>query len=661
MSDIIKEMKQLICELNNASKAYYGGNSEIMPNAIWDAKLNELEALELKYGIVLPCSPTHNVSHEVIVGEKESHEFPALSLPKSKNVDDILKWTQGKAVDLSWKLDGMTLVVTWDNGKLTKVVTRGDGEIGSNITHLVDAIGNIPKTISYEGHLVVRGEAVISYDDFDNINIECNNAYENPRNLVAGSLNPLTQVDVIMNRHINWIPFTLVHLDETIVSWKDRMLFLQSLGFDVVDFEFIGDTNCLKNVISNWSNNVENSIYPVDGLVVVYDDTNYASGGTLTGHHDTRGGFAFKWADEESETELVDIEWSVSIHSINPVAIFKPVRLEGTTVQRASLCNISECERLGIGGIGTKLTVIKANKIIPKVIKAVGVGEFVIPKTCPICKHNTYVNISSSGAKILVCENQDCAAKTISMMTRFVSKHGFNITGLSDKKLMDLVNKNLISNVIDIFELLSNSDAVRSVLCDSDGWGDKSIENLLESVSSAKSVKSENLLYALCIPMCGRDIAKKLTKKYTLSDIISKAIFDANNDTTTVIDGIDGIGDVKGQSFINWFKSSSNVDLINKLVSICNVIDTNVKENTNDSKLTNLTFVITGKLNHYSSRDVLKSLIEDNGGKVSGSVSANTDYLINNDIESNSSKNKKAKELGVTIISEDDFIDKFCL
>lgn len=659
MNDMTAKMKTLIEELNAASKAYYGGSGELIPDAVWNAKLDELEALEKESGIILPDSPTHNVSHEIIVGEKENHEFPALSLPKSKLVEDVIKWAIDKELDLSWKLDGMTLVVTYDNGELTKVVTRGDGEVGSNITHLVDAISNIPKKITYDKHLVIRGEAVISYADFERINEEYNGAYENPRNLVAGSLNPLTQVDNIMGRCINWVPFTLVYIENDINSWKDRINFLKKIGFEVVESEFLASSALLSDTIDKWSSKVESVVYPVDGLVIVYDDTEYASGGSLTGHHDTRGGYAFKWADEEAETELTEIEWSVSIHSINPVAIFKPVRLEGTTVQRASLCNVSECERLGIGNVGSKLTVIKANKIIPKVIKADGVGDFIIPSHCPVCKAQTRLSISKdTNTKILTCTNDNCAAKNIGKMSRFVSKHGFNINGLSDKRLMELVNKNLISNASDIFDLVSHPEDVYAVLSDVEGWGDKSIKNLIDAIEAAKSVKPENLLYALCIPMCGRDVSKKLVQRYgSVETIFDLAVSDSRNDTNIIMSGIDGVGDAKSSSFIDWFKLEDNVKFMSKLIDTCNVNKAGTVNTS--SPMAGLTFVVTGSLNKYASRDELKEFIESNGGKVSGSVSAKTSYLINNDVESTSGKNKKAKELSVKIISEDDFIREF--
>lgn len=657
MTDLLY-MQLLVDDLNKASEAYYGSGQEIMSDYEWNAKFDELEALEEKLGIVLDNSPTHNVSHESSNGRiMEKHEYPALSLPKSKDFNDLIKWANDKKTVLSWKLDGLTLVVTYDDGKLSKVVKRGDGEYGINITHLAPAIHNLPKTIDYKGHLVIRGEAVISYDDFRRINDECDNVYKNPRNLASGTCNFDSPVE-IMDRNLIWIPFTLVHIDTNINSWVNRMNFLKLQGFETVEFTAIDDVSDIKKYIDWYSGRVDETPYPVDGLVLVYDDTDYASKGTFTGHHDTRGGFAFKWEDEVATTKLQRIDWSVSIHSINPVAVFDPVELEDTTVKRASLCNISECERLGIGGEGTELNIIKANKIIPKVVSANGFncGKMIIPDVCPVCGAKTAIKESLT-TKVLICTNSDCPAKNISKMERFVGKHGFDIRGLSGKKLMQLVNLGIIKNPVDIFRMLDKKDEVIEILSNIDGWGGKSIDNLLSAISDSKNVKAANLLYSLCIPMCGRDVSKKLTKSMTLEDILATAIDDSMNDTVSLGLDIDGIGDVKINSFVQWFKSDTNVEMIEDLLSICTV-DENVNDSSSDT-LSGKTFVITGSLNNYENRDILKALIESMGGKVSGSVSKKTTYLINNDVNSTSGKNKKAKELNVPIISEQDFIDMF--
>lgn len=641
------QINELVKQLNAASEAYYSGKDEIMSDYEWDKKFNELEKLEQETGIILLDSPTHNVSHEEVTGQKEKHEFPALSLPKSKNIEDVVRWTNGKVVDLSWKLDGLTLVVTYDNGELSRVVTRGDGEVGSNITHLAKAIRNIPDTISYTGHLVIRGEAVISYDDFERVNLQCNHKYENPRNLAAGSCNPAIKTEAIVDRGLVWLPFTLVHVDDDISRWSDRMLFLKSLGFDVVDFTTITHPGEISETIKRWSNSVDKIIYPVDGLVVVYEDTEYASQGNLTGHHDTRGGYAFKWADESAETELDHIEWSVSITSINPVAVFDTVRLEGTNVCRASLCNISECKRLGIGDRGTKLTVIKANKIIPKVVSAITKGELFIPDKCPVCGGDTEVVVSDTGVETLICSNDNCAAKHVSRLARFASLKGFDIMGLSEKRLAFLVDKGLISNVCDIFEL-ANKPEVYTILSDAEGWGKRSVDKLFRSINAAKTVKAEKFLYALCIPSIGTDAAKKIAKMGPISKIINE-IESGNIDYFK-----DSLSDIKTDELFKWFGQTENKETVKKLMSLCDIEDTSSDKGV---KFAGLTFVVTGKLRHYASRDALKVSIEREGGKVSESISSNTSYLINNDLESTSGKNKKAKMLGIPIISEEDFIN----
>jgi DNA ligase (NAD+) len=649
---IIRRMETLIDTLNTASEAYYGGDGTVIPDYDWNAKFDELEGLEHISGIVLPNSPTHNVSHSKLSGKKEQHEFPALSLPKSKDVKDVVRWADGKSVDLSCKLDGITLVISYDYGRLQKVVTRGDGIEGDNITHLAGAFYNIPRQISYAGRLVIRGEAVISYADFNRFNESCGHIYENPRNLAAGSCNPKISIDAIMDRGLAWIPFTLVYADKEIISWKERMSFLQSLGFETVASEYIKYAKNIPDKISEWSDKVDSMAYPVDGLVVVYDDTEYASHGSLTGHHDTRGGFAFKWQDEEAVTDLLGVEWSVSMNSINPVAIFKPVRLEGTTVQRASLCNLSECKRLGIGGEQTKLTVIKANKIIPKIVRANAVGEFKIPDKCPVCGEDTVIVTGKTGVEVLHCSNENCPAKNLSKMSRFVSKHGFDIKGISDRKLEELINKNLIKTPDDILTFTDRADDVKAVLYGAIGWGDRSVKNMLDAIETAKSVKPENFLYALCIPMCGRDVSRQLTTRYTILEIIKLSIA---GDVPAL--SIDGVGDVKAESIVKWFQSEQNVAFVRNVYRHCSVIKNKKPASAGNKAFEGLTFVITGSLNNYKSRDALKEEIEKLGGRVVGAVSAKTSYLINNDIESTSSKNKKAKQLNVPIITEEKYIN----
>ena len=367
MDDKIQRMQMLIRELNEASDAYYNGQAERMTDYEWDQRFDELKRLEQETDTTLPDSPTQKVSEDTISGQKEEHEFAALSLAKTKKADELVKWAEERPIWISWKLDGLTLVVTYDNGKLTKIVTRGNGHIGTNITHLADAISGIPKTILSQGHTVIRGEAVISYEDFERYLMESGEDYANPRNLASGSLSVQDAQD-IKDRHIRWIPFTLVYMEEDITSWGERMDWLDRQGFNTVERRLIEhpDLDSVESGIAAFTEEVtsKHNPYPVDGLVICYDDTAYAQTGSITGHHATRAGLAFKWQDEAADTTLKEIEWSCAASTISPVAIFEPVELEGTTVRRASLCNISECERLGIGGPGTTLSVIKANKIV---------------------------------------------------------------------------------------------------------------------------------------------------------------------------------------------------------------------------------------------------------------------------------------------------------
>ena len=448
MEDKVKQMKELVDKLNEAADAYYNGKAEMMTDYEWDAMFDEVKRLENETGTVLEDSPTNRVSADSIPGEKEAHEFSALSLAKTKKVEDLAKWAEGKPIWISWKLDGLTLVVTYDNGRLTKVVTRGDGHVGTNITHLSSAIYGIPQRVKDKGHLVIRGEAIISYADFEAFNMESDEEYANPRNLASGSLT-LKNVDEVKQRKIHWIPFTLVHSDKVMTSWGEQMDYLKDNGFVCVEHELVEKPTeeNIRHVIDKWTKLVTDEVnpYPVDGLVITYDDTVYASTGSVTGHHATRAGYAFKWQDTSAETRLDHIEWSCAASTITPVAVFDPVELEGTTVKRASLCNISECERLGIGGEGTMLSVIKANKIIPKVIHVQTInGQFVIPDSCPVCGAKTEIHVSDvSGTKTLRCTNPECDAKKLKKYARFVSKAGMDIDGISEQTLARFINETM--------------------------------------------------------------------------------------------------------------------------------------------------------------------------------------------------------------------------
>lgn len=647
-------MKQLVEQLNNASQAYYNGEAELMSDYEWDSKFDQLKLLEDETGIVLPDSPTNKVSEDSISGKKEPHEFPALSLAKTKSVADLEKWASNKPIWISWKLDGLTLVATYDAGKLTKIVTRGDGHIGTNITHLAPAIKGVLPKISEKGHLVIRGEAVISYEDFNNFLLETESDYANPRNLASGSLT-LKDVDEVKLRHIQWIPFTLVYSDQEFLSWGQRMDYLEKLGFQTVEHRFIENPTSvnIQEKIDEFTQKVthKKQPFPVDGLVITYDDTQYASTGSVTGHHATRAGYAFKWQDEYAETVLDHIEWSCAASTISPVAVFQPVELEGTTVQRASLCNISECERLGIGDAGTKLQVIKANKIIPKVIKITEkVGVLNIPDKCPVCGAEAHVVLSESGTKKLHCSNADCTAKQLKKFARFVSKDGINIDGISEQTVSTFINHGWIRDYADFYHLKDFAYQITSL----DGFGKKSVSKLLESIEKSRNTDSRHLLYALSIPLCGFDVAKRLLSKYTFKELMETAKTSLFDD---VFASIDGIGPEKSARFVNWFKDDKNYLKVSNLLKELDVKEVEVAEV--GTKCAGQTFVITGDVYHYKNRNELKAYIESQGGKVTGSVSKSTTYLINNDAESQSSKNKKAHQLGISIITEEQFREKF--
>lgn len=653
MEDKKKRIEALVEQLNKASSVYYNGQDEIMSNYEWDALFDELASLENETGYVLPESPTQRSGYEEEAsGEKEEHEYPALSLAKTKNIEELRTWAGERPIWLSWKLDGLTLVLTYDDGKLSKILTRGNGTIGTNITFLKNAISGFPQKIKYKGHMVVRGEAAISYTDFALINdmIEDDDEkYANPRNLASGTLN-LDDPAEVKERHVCFHAFTLVHIDEPMVSWGARMDYLAELGFDVVDREAT-DAAHLSETIDAWTRKVENGEMdiPVDGLVICYDDTEYASSGSVTGHHATRAGFAFKWQDESVETKLSYIEWSCAVSTISPVAVFEPVQIEGTTVSRASLCNISEIERLGLGKECT-LEVIKANKIIPKCIAVKDArGEVEIPKVCPVCHAPTEIRISShSGTKTLHCTNRDCTAKNVKKFTRFVSKGGMDIDGLSIQTMLKFINEGYIHEFADIYHLREHFDVISQM----EGFGEKSVHNMDTSIEASRKVHPVNFIFALCIPLIGTDAAKKIVNTIGFDAFLQRM------EESVGFDDIDGIGVERSNSILKWYTNEHNRMSLEHLLKELEIEDVQPVD-TSDGLCTGLTFVITGDVHHFKNRDAFKAYVESQGGKVAGSVSGKTSYLVNNDVESNSSKNRKAKDLGVPILSEDAFVEQF--
>ncbi len=660
MTDLERSrMQDMIRRLNEASEAYYGGHDEIMSNFEWDQLFDELTRLEQETGETLPDSPTQRVStaaEENIAGEKEKHEYPALSLAKTKKVGELQEWAGSRPVWLSWKLDGLTLVITYDGGRLTRILTRGNGTEGTNITFMRTALKGFPQEVADRGHLVVRGEATISYPDFEKLNASVSDPAErfaNPRNLASGTLAlDAKRLDEVRQRNVTFNAFTLVHTDEQIVSWGDRMDYLDRLGFTTVDREQT-DADRLPETVEKWTRRVENGEMqiPVDGLVICYDDTEYAATGSVTGHHATRAGYAFKWQDESAPSVLREIEWSCGATTITPVAIFDPVQLEGTTVSRASLVNLSEMDRLGIGENGqTEIEVIKANKIIPKVIRVIRAeGRYRLPERCPACEGSVSVASGASGSRTLRCDNPECPAKNLKKFERFVSKSGMNIDGLSIESMRDFVGCGFVHDFADIYRIGRYAGEIREM----DGFGERSCENLLAAIErSRRAADAVRFLNALSIPQIGLDAAKRLVDACGWPGL-AEALEQGKD-----FSGISGIGPERSESVRGWYRNERNRKVFQDLLELVSIPErepvTEVSGN-----CAGLTFVITGDVHRFANRTAFKAYVEANGGKVAGSVSKKTSFLVNNDVQSASSKNAKARELGIPILSEDEFIERF--
>lgn len=638
-------------ELNRASAAYYGGREEIMTNFEWDAKFDELRQLELETGYNLPDSPTLSVSYsEEEGGQKEEHEFPALSLAKTKKIEDLQAWAGDRPVWLSWKLDGLTLVLSYDDGRLNRILTRGDGRIGTNISYMKEAIRGFPLTVAYPGHLVVRGEAMISYLDFEHINAELEEGedkFANPRNLASGTLAlDAKNVDLVKKRRLSFQAFTLVYSEDAPATWGERMDWLEKLGFSVVEREKT-DAEGLSEAIERWTERVSEFPFPVDGLVLSYDDTDYAATGSVTGHHATRAGLAYKWQDNSAITVLDHIEWSCAASTITPVAVFRPVQLEGTSVSRASLVNLSELERLGIGADGkTELEIIKSNKIIPKCVAVhKKEGNYTIPEHCPVCGESTEIFVSDSGTKTLRCTNAACPAKHLKRFARFVSKEGLDIDGMSIETIRDFVAAGILHEFADLWHLKEHRETIVAM----EGFGEKSCAKLLASIEKSRDVSPERLINALSIPQIGIDAARRITKDGGWAGFLRRAEGEGFAD-------IDGLGPERSAAILAWM--GENREALEKLLKELKVRKTEPQEKT-EERCAGLTFVITGDVTQFQNRDAFKAYVMAQGGKVAGSVSGKTDFLVNNDPASGSSKNRKARELGLPIISEEEFIARF--
>lgn len=649
--DKSERIKDLVELLNKANKAYYQEANEIMTNFEYDKLYDELVGLEKETGMVLSNSPTVNVGYQVVSQlPKEQHNSPMLSLDKTKEVGALADFAGDRKCLLSWKMDGLTVVLTYENGELVKAVTRGNGLVGEVITNNAKTFKNIPISIPYKGRLTLRGEAIIKYSDFEQINREIEDAdskYKNPRNLCSGSVRQLNS-QVTAERNVNFVAFALINADDVDFgnSIEQQYKWMESQGFQVVEYRVV-TRNSMEDAVKYFAEKIQTYDYPSDGLVLMFDDIEYGLSLGTTAKF-PRNGIAFKWEDEQAETTLKYIEWSPSRTGlINPVAVFEPVELEGTTVSRASVHNISIMEELELGS-GDRIKVYKANMIIPQISENLtksGIDD--LPKECPVCGHATEVK-AENGIKTLYCPNSQCPAKHVKLFTLFVSRNGMNIDGLSEETLEKFIDAGYIKEFADIFHL----DRYYEEIVATPGFGQKSYDNLMDSVEKARNVELSALIYSLGIPNIGSANAKLICKAF------NNNIEKIKNASVEELIEIDGIGEIMAEKFCQYFADEDNIKKLDNLLKEVNIAEP--EENTTPQNMDGLTFVITGSVEHFANRNELKSYIEKHGGKVTGSVSAKTNYLINNDAMSASSKNKKAKQLGVEIVTEEVFLERWC-
>ena len=643
----LQRIKELTKILTEAGKAYYQENREIMSNFEYDKLYDELSALERETGIVLAGSPTVTVGYESVQElPKERHEQPMLSLDKTKDVEALKSFVGEQKALVSWKLDGLTIVLTYRDGGLFKAVTRGNGEVGEVITGNARVFENIPLSIPYKGEVILRGEAVISYSDFVKINEEIEDVdakYKNPRNLCSGSVRQLNN-EITAARHVNFYAFSLVKAEGVDFknSRKEQFAWMQKQGFCMVEHRIVTGED-VPEAVEWFARRIQEYDIPSDGLVVVYDDIAYGQSLGTTAKF-PRDSIAFKWKDEIRNTHLLEIEWSPSRTGlINPVAIFEPVELEGTTVSRASVHNLSIMKALELG-IQDEIQVYKANMIIPQIAENLTrSGNVKIPETCPVCGGATHIQ-KANDVETLYCTNEECQAKKLKLFTLFVSRNALNIDGLSEATLEKFIGRGFIHEFADIFEL----DKHREEIVEMEGFGIKSYENLMAGIAEAQKTTQPRLLYGLGIPNVGVANAKMICKafQYNLGKIRSA---DAEE-----LAAVDGIGPVIGKTVAEYFASEKNSSMLDRLLEKLEIEIPDIEAS--EQVFAGMNFVITGSVQHYSNRNELKSLIEEKGGKVTGSVTSKTTYLINNDAASSSSKNKKAKALGIPIISEEDFM-----
>ena len=647
-ADKMAHMRELVDILNRARRAYEQEDKEIMSNYEYDRLYDELLELEKELGTTLAASPTVNVGYEVLSElPKERHERPMLSLDKTKEVERLREFLGNQKAMISWKLDGLTIVLTYRNGSLEKAVTRGNGEVGEVVTNNARVFRNIPLAIPYQGELVLRGEAVISYKDFEKINEEIGDAdakYKNPRNLCSGSVRQLNN-EITAKRNVRFYAFTLVQADG--VDFKNSRLYqmqwLKSQGFDVVENHPV-TAETVDEEVAWFAEHIGENEVPSDGLVLVYDDIAYGQSLGTTAKF-PRDSFAFKWADEIRETTLTGIEWSPSRTGlINPVAIFEPVELEGTTVSRASVHNISIMEDLELG-IGDRITVYKANMIIPQIAENLtrsGVKD--IPEKCPVCGGATRIAMENE-TKTLFCTNPKCQAKHVKSFTLFVSRDAMNIEGLSEATLEKFIMNGYVKDFTDLFHLDRYEEEIKQM----DGFGEKSFVNLQNSIQNARKTTLSRLVYSLGIPNVGSANAKVICR--ALGNDPERIL----NATIEELSDISGVGGVIAGAFVDYFSDREHRDIFERLLQ---EVEIPQEETAEDSqKFAGVNFVITGSVHHFTNRAEVKEEIEKRGGKVTGSVTSKTNYLINNDVNSTSSKNRKARDLNVPIISEEEFLN----
>lgn len=643
--DRIKELVEL---LNKAGKSYYSEGRELMSNYEYDALYDELGMLEKETGYILSNSPTVNVGYEVLSElPKERHESPMLSLDKTKSPEALAEWLGSQKGLLSWKLDGLTIVLTYDNGQLQKAVTRGNGEVGEIITNNARVFKNVPVTIPFKGKLVLRGEAIITYSDFERINEQIPEAdakYKNPRNLCSGSVRQLNN-EITAQRNVHFFAFTLVSAQDVDFdnSRQRQFEWLKDQGFSVVEYKMVTKDTIL-DTIEWFEKTIVTNDFPSDGLVILYDDIAYGDSLGRTAKF-PRNAMAFKWTDETAETILREIEWSASRTGlINPVAVFDPVELEGTQVSRASVHNISIVESLKLG-IGDRIKVFKANMIIPQIAENLTQsGNLEIPGVCPVCGGKTQIK-QVNDVKTLYCINEDCQAKHVKSFAHFVSRDALNIDGLSEATLEKFIQHGFLKNFCDLYHLEKFRDEIIAL----DGFGEKSYENLLTSVENSRNTTLPKFIYGLGIANVGLSNAKMIVQ--ALGNDIEKVIHAGRQE----LEKIDGVGAVIADTFASYFENEKNKEEFYKLLQEMHI--EKAPDNQNNQILTGKVFVITGSLEHFENRNQLKERIEQLGGKVTGSVTGKTSYLINNDSHSTSSKNKTAAKLGVPVITENEFLE----